>query len=39
MTMQSDHHEAGFLQSVAGQMTMLIGGAVVLVAFAWIYVF
>ena len=39
MTMQSEHQDAGFMQSAAGQMTLLIGGAVVLVAFAWIYVF
>jgi hypothetical protein len=37
--MQSEHQDAGFLNSLAGQMTLLIGGAVVLVAFAWFYVF
>lgn len=39
MTMQSENHQAGFMQSLAGQMTLLFGGLVVLLAFAWFYVF
>ncbi len=37
MTMQSDHHDAGFIHSVAGQM--LIGGFAVVMVLAWFYVF
>jgi hypothetical protein len=39
MTMQSEHHQAGFLQSAAGQSVMLAAVLVVVLAVAWIYVF
>ena len=35
MTMQSEQHQSGFLESAAGQTIMWIGGAVVLLALAW----
>ena len=39
MTMQSEHHQAGFMQSVAGQMVMLAAGLAVVLVVAWFYVF
>jgi hypothetical protein len=39
MTMQSDQHQGGFLQSAAGQTTLLIGGLAIVMVLAWFYVF
>ena len=40
MTMQSEHQQAGFLQSAAGQTTMILAAVlVVVIAVAWFYVF
>ena len=38
MAMQRDHYDAGFIHSVAGQMTMLFGGFAVVMVLAWFYV-
>jgi len=39
MTMQSEHHQAGFMQSAAGQTTIVAAVLIVVLAVAWIYVF
>ena len=39
MTMQSEQQDVGFLDSVAGQMTLLGGGIVIVLAIAWFFVF
>ena len=39
MTMQNSQHDAGFLNSTSGQMTMLCVALAVVVAGAWFYVF
>lgn len=39
MTMQSEHHPAGFMQSVAGQTTIVAAVLVAVIAVAWFYVF
>jgi len=39
MTMQSEHHQAGFMQSAAGQTTIVAVALIVVLAVAWIYVF
>jgi hypothetical protein len=36
--MQSEHHQPGFMESAAGQTTLLIGAAVLLLAFAWLFI-
>jgi hypothetical protein len=36
--MRSEHY-AGFAQSVAGQLTMLIGGLAAVTVLAWFYVY
>ena len=39
MTMQSEHHQAGFMQSAAGQTVILAAVLVAVIAVAWVYVF
>ena len=39
MTMQSEHPQAGFMQSAAGQTTLVAAALIVVMAVAWIYVF
>lgn len=39
MTMQSEHHQAGFMQSAAGQTIILAAVLVAVIAVAWAYVF
>lgn len=38
MTMQSEQHQSGFLESAAGQTTLWIGGAIILLALAWLII-
>jgi len=39
MSMQTGQEgHSGFFGSVAGQMTMLVGGLVIVLALAWLYV-
>ncbi len=39
MTMQSEHHQAGFMQSAAGQTIIVVAALVIVMAVAWFYVF
>lgn len=39
MTMQSEQHRAGFMQSAAGQSIILAAVLVAVIAVAWAYVF
>lgn len=39
MTMQSEHHDADFIHSVAGQMILVLGGLAAVMVVAWFYVF
>ena len=39
MTMQSEHHQAGFMQSAAGQSTLVAAVLIIVMAVAWVYVF
>lgn len=38
MTMQSDNKGHGLLNSLAGQLSLLVAAAVILVLIAWLYV-
>jgi hypothetical protein len=38
MTMQSDNKGHGLANSLAGQLGMLVAGAVILVLIAWLYI-
>ena len=39
MTMQSEHPQAGFMESAAGQATLLAAALIVVMAVAWFFVF